>query len=125
MRRILEEVRGHMSDQYFYVYLKFAPKIVTLSVPSLHQREVVVEVSKRIVQLRWAELVLANENPEEKAIALDLARRTALGTFPSVAERMLGLYDEHAPIWCEDQPQVIIERPCDNEENGTRAWMIV
>ena len=39
-----------MSEQFFYVHLKFIPKIVTLTVTILRQREVVVEVSKRLVQ---------------------------------------------------------------------------
>ena len=112
-----------MSEQFFYVHLKFIPKIVTLEVPILRQREVVVEVSKSLVQHRQSELL--NENPGEKAIALDIARRAALGTFPTVAERILGLYDEEAPSWHEHRHQVMNERPCDNEENGTRAWRIV
>jgi hypothetical protein len=114
-----------MSEQFFYVYLKFVPKIVTLTGPILHLREVVVEVPKRLVQLRQSELVLVNEDPGEKTIALDLARRAALGTFPTVAERILGLYDENVPTWYEDRPHVMNERPCDHEQNGTRAWRIV
>ena len=39
-----------MSEQFFYVHLKFIPKIVTLTVTILRQREVVVEVSKRLIQ---------------------------------------------------------------------------
>jgi hypothetical protein len=114
-----------MSEQFFYVYLEFVPKIVTLTEPILRQREVVVEVSKRLVQLRYSELVLVNENPMEKEVALDLARRAALGTFPTVAERILGLYNENAPTWYEDRPRVMNERPCDYEENGIKAWRIV
>ncbi len=114
-----------MSKQFFYVHLKFVPKIVILTEPILHPREVVVEVSKRLVQIRRAELVLVNENSEEKAIALNLARRAALGTFPTVAERILGLYDECAPTWYEDRPQIVIEPPCDHEEFGIRAWKIM
>jgi hypothetical protein len=114
-----------MSDQFFYVYLKFVPKIVTLAGPILHLREVVVEVPRRLVQLSQSELVLVNEDPWQKAIALDLARRAALGAFPTVAERILGLYDEHVPTWYEERPQVMNERPCDHEQNGTRAWRIV
>src|SRR5208283_3076871 len=83
-----------MSEQFFYVSLKFIPKIVTLAVTILRQREVVVEVSKRLVQHSQSKLL--NENPGEKAIALDLARRVALDTFPTVAGRILGLYDEAA-----------------------------
>jgi hypothetical protein len=112
-----------MSEQFFYVHLKFIPKIVTFTVPMLLRREVFVEVSKRLVQYRQLELV--NENLGEKAIALDLARRAALDTFPTVAERILGLYDESAPIWHEHRHHVMNDRPCDNEENSTRAWRIV
>jgi hypothetical protein len=113
-----------MSEQFFYVYLKFVPKIVTLAEPILRPHEVVVEVSKRLVLLRQLELVLVNENPTEKAIALDFARRAALRTFPTVAERILGLYDENALSWYEDRPQVTDEQPCDHEEDGIRAWRI-
>jgi hypothetical protein len=113
-----------MSEQFFYVYLKFVPKIVTLTEPILRPHEVVVELSKRLVLLRQSELVLVNENPTEKAVALDFARRAALRTFPTIAERILGLYDENALTWHEGPPQVVNERPCDYEENGTRAWRI-
>src|SRR6476646_8825163 len=78
-----------MSEQFYYVHLKFVPKIVILTGAILCQREVIVEVSKRLVRLR--QLEGAGENLEETAIALDLARRTALGTFPTVAEQILGL----------------------------------
>ena len=87
-----------------------------------HERPI-VEVPKDLIELRQSEL--ANENPREKAIALDLARRAALATFPTGAERILHLYDEGAPVWCEDRPHVMNEQPCDHEENGTRAWKIV
>ena len=109
-----------MSEHFFYVDLKFIPKIVTLTVTILRQREVVVEVSKRLVQHSQSKLL--NENPGEKAIALDLARRVAVDTFPTVAGRILGLYDEAAPTWHEQRHHVMNERPYDHEENGTRAW---
>jgi hypothetical protein len=83
-----------------------------------HSREVVIEVPKDLVQSR------GSESAHNKAIAIDLARRTALGTFPVVTERAVGLYDEGSPIWRESRHQVMNERPCDNEENGTRAWRI-
>ena len=116
-------VQVEMSEQFFYVHLKFIPKIVTLEVPILRQREVVVEVSKRLVQHSQSKLL--NENPGEKEIALDLARRVALDTFPTVAGRILGLYDEAVPTWHEQRHHVMNERPCDHEENGTRAWRII
>ena len=73
-----------MSAHFFYVYLKFLPKIVTLTEPILRQHEVVVEVSKRLVLLRQLELVLVNENPTEKAIALDFAEK---GGSPHIPNR--------------------------------------
>src|SRR5260370_37925725 len=107
-----------MSNQFFYFQLKFIPKIgYTFTV----EREVVVEVPKDLVHRKQSEII--NENPSEKAIALDLARRAALGTFLTVEERVVGLYHE-AAIWYEDRPPVMNERPCDHEENGTRAWRI-
>ena len=45
-------------------------------------------------------------DPKE-AIALDLARRVALDTFPTVAGRILGLYDEAAPTWHEQRHHVM------------------
>ena len=108
-----------MSEQFFYVELKFIPKIVTIAGAILRQREVVVEVPKDLLHGRQSELV------DENAIALDLARRAALGTFPTLAERVTGLYLEDPPIWYEERPHPMNERRCDNEENGTRAWRII
>jgi hypothetical protein len=119
-RRVPECVQSDMSEQFAYVRLKFVPKVVTLKVAILRQCEVVVEVSKRLVQLRQSEL--ARENPGEKSIILYLARRAALGTFP---EQIPGLYDEEVPTWHEHRPLVVNERPCDHEGNGIRAWRIV
>jgi hypothetical protein len=110
-----------MSSRFFYVQLKFTPKIRSYSLPRTRQHGAVVEVPKDLVRRKQSEII--NENPSEKAIALDLARRAALGTFPTIEERVVGLYHEDA-IWYEDQPPVMNERPCDNEENGTRAWRI-
>jgi hypothetical protein len=111
-----------MSSRFFYVELKFIPRIRTYTVPMTKQHGAVVEVPKDLVQRKQSEII--NENPSEKAIALALARRAAFGTFPTVEERVVGLYNEDA-IWCEDRPPVMNERPCDHEENGTRAWRIV
>ena len=105
-----------MSEQFFYVELKFIPKIVTIAGAILPQREVVVEVPKDLLHGKQSELVDGN------ATALDLARRAALGTFP---EQIPGLYDEEVPTWHEHRPLVVNERPCDHEGNGIRAWRIV
>ena len=110
-----------MSSRFFYVQLKFIPKIRTYSVPRTKPHGAVVEVPKDLVRRKRSEVI--NEKLSEKAVALDLARRAALGTFPTVEERVLGLYHEDV-IWCEEKPPVMNERPCDNEENGTRAWQI-
>ena len=109
-----------MSSRFFYVQLKFTPRIRTIGLRKQHG--VVVEVPKHLVQRKQSEII--NENLSEKAIALDLARRAALGTFPTVEERVAGLYHEDA-MWYENRPPVMNERPCDNEENGTKAWRIV
>jgi hypothetical protein len=109
-----------MSSRFFYVQLKFTPKIRTDSVPR-KQHGAVVQVPKDLVQRKQSANI--NNRRREKAIALDLARKTALGTFSNVEERVLGLYHEDA-IWYEDQPSLMNERPCDNEEDGTRAWKI-
>jgi hypothetical protein len=111
-----------MSSRFFYVQLKFIPKSGLTELPMGKQHGAVVEVPKELVQRKQSEFI--HENPREKAIALDLARRAALGTFPTVEERVVGLYHEDA-IWCEKRPPIMNERPCDNEDNGTRAWRIV
>ena len=90
--------------------------------PITHQREAVVEVPMNLVQRKLSEVT--NQNPGQEAIALNLARRAALGAFPTAAERILGLYNEDPPTWREDRPYVMNERPCDHQENGTRAWRI-
>jgi hypothetical protein len=106
-----------MSDRFFYLQLKFTPKI---GHTFTDERELVVEVPKDLVQRRSKSI---NENLRE-VIALDLAKSAALGTFPTESERAIDLYNEDPPIWCPDRPPVMNERPCDHEENGTRAWRI-
>jgi hypothetical protein len=90
----------------FYVQLKFTPRIRTYTVPMTKQHGAVVEVPKDLVQRKEAEIM--NENPREKVIVLDLARRGALGAFPTVEERGVGLYHEDQPIWYEDRPHVMM-----------------
>jgi hypothetical protein len=104
-----------MSDQFFYLQLKFIPKI---GHTFTDEREVVVEVPKDLVQRKSV-----NESLRE-VIALDLAKSAALGTFPTELERALNLYDEASPIWYRARPPVMNERPCDHEEDSIRAWRI-
>jgi hypothetical protein len=106
-----------MSAQFFYLQLKFIPKI---GHTFTEERKVVVEVPKSLV-LRRLESI--NESLRD-VIALDLARSAALGTFPTKTERVLNLYDEASPLWYPDRPPVMNERPCDHEEDGMRAWRI-
>jgi hypothetical protein len=108
----------NMSDKFFYLQFKFIPKIGHTFTDA---REVAVEVPKGLVK-RKSKLI--NEGQME-VIALDLAKSAALGTFPTESERALNLYDEDPAKWYPDRPQVMNERPCDHEENGTRAWRIV
>ena len=72
-----------MSSQFFYVQLKFIPKMGIDRVPVITQHEAVVEVPKDLVQRKQSENTSANSR--EKVIVLELARRAALGTFPSIA----------------------------------------
>ena len=112
-----------MSGQYFYLRFKFSPKIGIRTVPIAKEHKAVVEVPKELVRLKQSELM--NENPREKAIALDFARRAALATFSTGgAEWVVWPYDEDA-LWCKDRHPVMNERHCDYEENGIRAWTIV
>jgi hypothetical protein len=59
-----------------------------------------------------------NANLGEKAIILNFA----LALF-STEQRLASPYDEDA-LWCEDRHPVMNERPCDYEDDGTRAWRI-
>jgi hypothetical protein len=111
-----------MSGQYFYLRFKFSPKIGIRTAPIAREHEAVVEVPKELVRLKQSELM--NENPREKVIALDFARRAALATFSTGQEWVVWPYDEDA-LWCEDSHPVMNERHCDYEENGIRAWTIV
>jgi hypothetical protein len=114
----LRELLDNMSAQFFYLQLKFTPKI---GHTFTDEREVAVEVPKDLVQ-RKSESI--NESLKE-VIALGLAKNAALGTFPTEAERAVDLYDEDPPVWYHDRLPVMNERPCDYEENGTRAWRIL
>ena len=108
----------HMSDKFFYLQFKFIPKIRHTFTDA---REVAVEVPKGLVK---GKSKLINEGQME-LIALGLAKSAALSTFPTESERALDLYDEDPANWYPDRPQIMNERPCDHEENGTRAWRIV
>ena len=107
-----------MSDQFIYLQLKFIPKV---GHTFTDEREVVIEIPKGLITSKSQ---LINEGLEE-VLALDLAKLTALGTFPTDAERALDLYDEYPPIWCRDRPPVMDERACDHQQDGVRAWRIV
>jgi len=107
-----------MSDQFFYLQLKFIPKF---GHTFTDEREVLVEVPKELVQ-RKSESI--SEGLRE-VIAVDLAKSAALSTFPTELERAPEVYDEAPPNWYADRPPVMDERACDYEENGTRAWRIV
>jgi hypothetical protein len=117
MRPMWDQPPRYMSDQFIYLQLKFIPKI---GHTFTDEREVAVEVPKSLVQ-RKSESI--NEGLRE-VIALDLAKSAALGTFPTVLERVPEFYDEAPPNWYSDRPAVMNERACDYEENGTRAWRI-
>jgi hypothetical protein len=112
----LRELLDNMSAQFFYLQFKFIPKI---GHTFTDEREVVVEVPKNLVRCKSESI---NESLKE-VIALGLAKSAALGTFPT-EERVLNLFEEDPPIWYPDRPRVMNERPCDHEENGTRAWKV-
>jgi hypothetical protein len=105
-----------MNDQYFYLQLNFTPKFGTRIYRDTGEHKVAVEVPKDLVRRKRSESL--NATVREKAIALNLARGAAVQTFSDEAP-----YDEDA-IWCDSRPSVMNERPCDHEENGTRAWRI-
>ena len=108
-----------MSKQFFYVHLKYTPKSVSLAAPIGNPHEIVVEVPRGL--MRQSDLV--GQDFTEKAIALDLALKTAT-PFPSIGKRAAGLYDEDPPIWYEYRHRVMNRSPCNHEERGIRAWKI-
>jgi hypothetical protein len=105
-----------MNDLYFYLKLNFTPKFGTRIYRNTSEHTVAVEVPKDLVRRKRSESL--NATVRETAVALNLARDAALKTFSDEAR-----YDEDA-IWCDSRPSVMNERPCDHEENGTRAWRI-
>ena len=79
-----------MSDQFFYLQLKFTPKI---GHTFTDERGVLVEVPKDLVQRKGESI---NESLREE-IALDLAKSAALGTFPTrAAERVVDVLRRRA-----------------------------
>ena len=108
-----------MSKQFFYIKFRFTPKAIpaTLTPPP---REVVVEVLKNPTQRNESEIT---DEELRKVLALPLARRAALGTFPP-AEQDIKLYEEGPPTWLGERIGIMNERPCDHEEKGARAWRI-
>src|ERR1700681_2597679 len=115
------EIPRNMSDEYFYVRFRFSPKMGVRTGPTARQHEAVVEVPRDLIQRKQSAFM--NENPREKAIALDFARRAALAIFSIGEQRLAWPYDEDA-LWCEDRHPVMNERPCDFEDDGIRAWRI-
>src|ERR1700721_1615824 len=103
-----------MSDQFFYLRLKFIPKI---GHTFTNEREVVVEVPKELVQRKSRSI----DESLKEVVALGLAKSAALGTFPAESERAIELYDEGPPTWYQERLSVMNERRCGHEENGTRA----
>jgi hypothetical protein len=112
-----------MSKQFLYAELRFIQKVKAGITHTASHCEVVVEVPKDVIQCKHSESLTGNS--EEKIIALGIAKIAALGTFPKAGERVAGMYEEGVPIWHEERPLVMNKRPCDHEENGTRAWRVV
>lgn len=108
-----------MSKQFFYAKLRFTPK-ATRAIPTPCPREVIVEVPKDLAERKESKIT---DEDLRKVLALDLARRAALGTFPT-AEQDIKLYEEGPPTWLDERVSAMNERPCDYAENGVRAWRI-
>ena len=111
-----------MSKQFLCARLKFSHKTKRGTTVTAHQSEVVVEVPKDLIHCEHPESSTGTN--EEKIIALEIARVSALGTFPAVDEQTGVVDDAGSPIWHEERPHVMNERPCDHERNGIRAWRI-
>jgi hypothetical protein len=103
-----------MSRQFLYARLNFNHKTKRGTTVTAHQSEVVVEVPKDLIHCEHPESPTGSD--EEKIIALEMATVSALSTLPIIQ------YDAGIPIWHEERPRVMNERPCDHEKNGIRAW---
>jgi hypothetical protein len=112
-----------MSEQFLYAQFNFTPKAKADKTEAIGQCAVFVEVPKDLVLCEHLKSLTGTT--EEKILALGIARITALGTFPKTEKRVAEGYDEGVPLWREERHPVMNERPCDHEENGIRAWMIV
>jgi hypothetical protein len=110
-----------MSDEYFYVRFRFSSKSGLRTGPTTEQHEAVVEVPRDLVQRKQSEFL--NENPREKTIALDLARRAALALFSNGEKYLAWPYNEDA-LWCEGRHPIMNQRRCDHETNGIKVWKI-
>jgi hypothetical protein len=110
----------NMSDRFLYVRIIFLPKSERRTQPTT-QRKAVIEVPKELVQRKQAELI--DENPRVEEIALRLARKAALDTFSSKGDRVISPHDEDV-LWYENRHHVMDERPCDQEVDGTKVWII-
>ena len=95
-----------MSDQFFYLQLKFTPK---MGHTFTDEREVFVEIPKKLVRPRGPGQSI---EPKGGNHTLDLANRAALSTFPTDAERVVDLYDEGPPIWYSDRLHPAASRLC-------------
>lgn len=115
-----EEIPRNMSDEYFYVRFRFSAKNGVRTGQTTRQHEAVVEVPRDLVARKKSD---SDENPREKSIVLDFARRAALALFSTGDQRVVWPYDEDA-LWCEDRHPVMSERPCDYEDEGVRVWRI-
>jgi hypothetical protein len=112
-----------MSEQFLYAQFNFTSKGKADKTEAIGPCEVVVEVPKDLVLCEHSESL--SGTTEEQRLALEIARITALGTFPKTGKRLAESYDEGVTIWREERHPVMNERPCDHEDNGIRAWMIV
>jgi hypothetical protein len=109
-----------MSDRFLYVRIIFIPKSERRTQPGT-QRKAVIEVPKELVQRKQAELI--NENPRAEEIALHLARKAALDAFSSKGDPVISPHDEDV-LWYENRHPVMDGRPCDQEVDGTKVWII-
>jgi hypothetical protein len=109
-----------MSKQFLYAQLNITHQTTRGTIVTAYESEVMVEVPKDLIHCEHPESRTGND--EEKTIALEIARVSALSTLPSVDDRIAVIHDAGSPIWLEDRPHVMNERPCDHEKNGIRAW---
>jgi hypothetical protein len=116
-----------MSEQFFYVHLKFTPKSVSLAAPIGNPHEIVVEVPRGLLNQRQLDLV--GQDFTEKAIALDIARDVALKTatpFPATVRGPKYVVKKgKTPVWSREDAKTLLDSIPKDSVSGLRDRALI